>query len=1010
MVTQKNKYTERNPSGVTCVASRPIIELARVAGSTKECLDNPESILGEVLSGKPTWFSFSGCKQDPHADCQLIYPERQPAQTRHFLPQRRVNGQPLDEKQASVNPFYPYRYQDLFLAEGKPILLVSRPEDVEYARFRGLIATCPASHGLSEQIFLVEQLKQARIKHVLMIAPPGDHDEFIVNCCQKYGIYCDLIPSELIWENMPPGGNLYNMSTHPEVAAMSNDEFYTRLIEAYRVVLEKSWQKDVFTSQKDVFTSMDDIVGMAPTNGYSGNNYNTLELLDQLIESNISGSELKDKLAQLAGELRRPVIEVEKLYHQRLDEQEKAESRGNTANTLELLLQANQSTIPLDLVLPKQLAEPLTKLAGWLNVRPECYLLSLLVGISSLHHPMTKIILNAQLDFTVGPNLYGAIVAPPSQKKSPILRAVVTKPMRYLQNKAKRDYLEKMFEYQAEFSRYEQLRGSKKQEAQELLQQEFPEGPPQEPRQKIYYFNNATTEGIVNQFNAYPEQGLLQLNDELAAIFKSLNQYRGGKGSDQEFYLSAYDGEGFSSLRAGTIPTDLDQTLLAVLGAIQPGVLKTLLGDLEDSNGNWARFFFVNQPLTTDYMDGDGGSIHLDSLLTWLYEEISNLPAQDYRLTSEAFETFRQAYNHFGQLKTAIDTHPAMRHFWGKAAGAIGKLAINLHRIESVFLRQNPSEYVEQHTIQQAIALVNFFASQVQSLYTTLDDNAGLATHLLKVLQVAERKQDWITARDVTFSLSSAQKNRFKASEIRDWFKELENIGKGITQGNGSRLKFKITSEGEKKPLDKTVTDCYQAGNNSGNNLESLASKDFSQSVTTVTTVTDFSEIPNPTKNQQLDQNMEKKIDLETGNSGNTSLVCAAPSSFESVTSAGNNSGNKLETGNSLENDSDILVDSSDLKIEESLDDVVDNNSDNSSGHDTDVSDPTNQNYDFNELLADIDSRMKKIGMTPEIGKKYLQKVYGVCSRHQLCDTDLIDFWKYMQTRDDLSDIMRCIS
>ena len=76
--------------------------------------------------------------------------------------------------------------------------------------------------------------------------------------------------------------------------------------------------------------------------------------------------------------------------------------------------------------------------------------------------------------------------------------------------------------------------------------------------------------------------------------------------------------------------------------------------------------------------------------------------------------------------------------------------------------------------------------------------------------------------------------------------------------------------------------------------------------------------------------------------------------------------------------------------------DVIDNNSDIPSDHETDVSDPTNQNYDFHELLADIDSRMKKIGMTPEIGKKYLQKVYGVCSRHQLCDPDLIDFWKYM--------------
>ncbi len=90
--------------------------------------------------------------------------------------------------------------------------------------------------------------------------------------------------------------------------------------------------------------------------------------------------------------------------------------------------------------------------------------------------------------------------------------------------------------------------------------------------------------------------------------------------------------------------------------------------------------------------------------------------------------------------------------------------------------------------------------------------------------------------------------------------------------------------------------------------------------------------------------------------------------------------------------------------------DVIDNNSDIPSDHDTDVSDTTTPSYDFNEIMDDINSKMKRIGMTPAIGKKYLAMVYGCCSRYKLSDEDLIDFWKYMLNQDDLRNIRSCIS
>ncbi len=401
-------------------------------------------------------------------------------------------------------------------------------------------------------------------------------------------------------------------------------------------------------------------------------------------------------------------------------------SRESTANELEQLRHATESSLNLSTVIPEALAKPIQKLAHWLNLRPECYCLALLTGISILHDTETELVLHRDWDFTVTPNLFAAIVSPSSQKKSPILKAMVTKPLRHLQKKAKKEYKQAMKQYEIDLAQYEELKRNKNPNA---LEQQFPDGRPIEPRMKLYYFTNATGEGIINQVAAHPNQGILYLKDELAGVLKSTNQYRGGRGSDEEDLLSYYDGTGGTVLRANGTQADLDGLLLGILGSIQPGVLQKLLGDFEDSNGNWARFMFVWQPLAASSMVPDGGKFDLTELITWLYEELdrtSELAPKKYALTPDAFKLFCEAYNSLEQRRIDPATTPAMQNVWGKSEGRIGKLAIDLHRTEAVFKGQLPSELIERHTIKAAIALTYFSAQQVQAIYTMLGGQDSL--------------------------------------------------------------------------------------------------------------------------------------------------------------------------------------------------------------------------------------------------------------------------------------------
>ncbi len=512
-------------------------------------------------------------------------------------------------------------------------------------------------------------------------------------------------------------------------------------------------------------------------------------LVDELINLELSPSKLTAKLNEIAHFTYIPISEVRKLYTERTTELEQVDSRESTAAELEQLRHATQTSLDLSSVIPSALAKPIQKLANWLNLRPECYCLALLTGISILHETETELVLHRDWDFTVTPNLFAAIVSPSSQKKSPIIKAMVTKPLRRLQKKAKIEYKEAMKQYEIDLARYEELKRNKNKE---LAYQEFPNGRPVEPRMKLYYFTNATGEGIINQVAAHPNQGILYLKDELAGVFKSANQYRNGRGSDEEDLLSYYDGTGGTVLRANGTQADLDGLLLGILGSIQPGVLQKLLGDFEDSNGNWARFMFVWQPLAASSMVPDGGKFDLTELIAWLYEELdrtSELAPKKYALTPDAFKLFCEAYNSLEQRRIDPATTPAMQNVWGKSEGRIGKLAIDLHRTEAVFKGEIPSELIERHTIKAAIALTYFSAQQVQAIYTMLGPCDSLPPMLARVLDIAERKSDWISAKDVQLNFS--YKSRPKPETVRQWFAELDKLNLGTTEGKGRKLKFK---------------------------------------------------------------------------------------------------------------------------------------------------------------------------------------------------------------------------
>ena len=487
--------------------------------------------------------------------------------------------------------------------------------------------------------------------------------------------------------------------------------------------------------------------------------------IDELLTRNLKESQLQIKILGIAQKYRISSKEIYKVYELQESEKEQEESIEDTANEVAKLLASKSVSLNMSEILPETLAVPIERLATTLNLKPEGYLLALMVQSGSLLKANTSTMLFPQTQFSCNPNYFGVTVGESSQKKTPILRAIISDPMEKLLIASEQEHQRACIVYEEVLNQWKNSKDIDKGAM------------PVAPAQKVYAFNKATGEGIAAQAQKLPQQSMLYLCDELAGAFKSANQYRGGKGSDEEDLLEYWSGGGAVVLRVGGLATNVRHVGLSIFGNIQPKVLAGFLGDGDDNNGKFARFDFVQQPLAATSLVEDAPSINLTPMLTAIYERLDALPEQKFELDRTARQLFIRFYNHCENQRIS---HPkqGMRAMWGKAPLKVGKIATILHCLHAAHLGLEVSPKISLKTIRSAIKFIKFTIDQALSLNLELCESVELAPNLAKIISLADRKKEPICIREIRSSFNS--KYRPPTGLIREWFGQLVAMGYGI--------------------------------------------------------------------------------------------------------------------------------------------------------------------------------------------------------------------------------------
>jgi putative DNA primase/helicase len=192
-------------------------------------------------------------------------------------------------------------------------------------------------------------------------------------------------------------------------------------------------------------------------------------------------------------------------------------------------------------------------------------------------------------DWSVTPNLWGAIVGRPGVLKTPALKESI-RPLRRLEAGARDVHEQAMNSFRVDLdvaqarskAARKELESAAKDkqrsaaELESLARNAASVQPPVEPVLRRYTTSDATVESLGELLRANPN-GIAVVRDELTGWLRSLE--KPDQGTAKSFYLEAWEGSGaiFQYDRIGRGHIIVPNSVVVVLGGIQPGPLRSFL-------------------------------------------------------------------------------------------------------------------------------------------------------------------------------------------------------------------------------------------------------------------------------------------------------------------------------------------------------------------------------------------------------------------------------------------------
>lgn len=235
------------------------------------------------------------------------------------------------------------------------------------------------------------------------------------------------------------------------------------------------------------------------------------------------------------------------------------------------------------------------------------------------------------------------------------------------------------------------------------------------------WISDTTTEAMaaVMQKNL---RGLALIADELSGWSRRFDQYRSGRGADEQVFLSIWSGSDASIDRKGLKrPILLKRPFLSIIGGIQPGIVPQLITPERLDSGFASRFLFawpgrVPRKYNTDVVLPEVKSAVqkvYDDLLDFDFDRQTpgNKSPQLLRLSRGGQAAWVEwIKQHQDEAEELPDSSPLIG-VWSKLEAYAARLSLIVHLIRSVSEDGVSDEEVDEVSLGMGIRLLDYFVS-----------------------------------------------------------------------------------------------------------------------------------------------------------------------------------------------------------------------------------------------------------------------------------------------------------
>lgn len=293
-----------------------------------------------------------------------------------------------------------------------------------------------------------------------------------------------------------------------------------------------------------------------------------------------------------------------------------------------------------------------------------------------------------------------------------------------------------------------------------------------EPDLKQLLITDITPETI-SQVHEINLRGIGYYKDELIAWLNDFNRYH--KGSDEQFWLSAFSNKSIRVNRANKKTIMIESPFIPVIGGIQPSILPELFGDKRTGNGFTDRILFVfpdqiekphwkEEEMPQELIEEYDNMINHLFKIELRFGEYHNIQPYEVGFSLEAKAHFIKWYN----SNTDEYNHPSTP---SHLAGSISKsdviccrLMLILQALQDAAITQ-PVQQIELSTVINAIRLTEYFKIQAKKAKQYIKENELRLSHnerwnyLQNLPQEFTKDTSRAIATDMSIHIKTAEKH-----------------------------------------------------------------------------------------------------------------------------------------------------------------------------------------------------------------------------------------------------------